>query len=486
MKKIYNILFNVSVFALMPAIAGAAGTYYNGSLYQSSRYNNQGYYNKYGAGRSYPTRNVQQQSVQNNSRQQRNVKKSGSVKQGFVLDAGLSHEMANWKFEMDKAGSKLQYDNLAWNVISGQGTYYFNTSTPVQIKVGARYGMQYGETSMIDDDITNGGYISKNWVDENNNVFAQQTGHAISVGKSSDGNQFGFNAEFGLTDAFNIGGVKITPAVGYRYLKYKLSTKQNYGTTIDILESSDIINCLEVQDGEIQCSPFLVFANSSGNITGFGGFAVDTDGSLVVDSEGNFVIEVPGGTTRVDVGETYYYEQSGKSHSYETTWMGPYVALNMEYMVNSDNFIDAGVEFGLPMYDSKGNQPYRYDWEHPTSVEDKGDFGDAYHLGLNAIWTSMVSDSVGLSLGFTYDYYKVSDATAKTYLNKSYYESELNRLETAIRDAENKGETVIDEAYQSLEDLYALKSKGWTQEDKKEISSVYKAMGIRAGVSIKF
>ena len=60
--------------------------------------------------------------------------------------------------------------------------------------------------------------------------------------------------------------------------------------------------------------------------------------------------------------------------------------------------------------------------------------------------------------------------------------------------ADYKGFTTLAEAQhymnedgiEYLNDLYDLEAAGWTQEDKKEISSVYKAMGIRAGVSIKF
>lgn len=482
MKKVYKILLNVSIFALFPAISGAAGTYYNGSLYQSSRYGNQGFYNTYGAGSGYQNKSIQQKRYSKTVTKKKSTDNSKSVKQGFVLDAGLSHEMANWKFDMNNAGSKLQYNDLDWNVIYGQGTYYFGDSTPMQIKVGAKYGKQYSESSMIDDDISNNGYISMNWADESGNIFAQQTGHALSVGKSSGGSEFGFNAEFGLTDAFTMGRIKVTPAVGYRYLKYKLSTKQNYGITIDILESSSIINCLEVQAGEIQCTPFLSFADSAGNITGLGGFLRDEDGNLVVDSLGNFIIEIPAGSSRVDVGGTYYYEQSGTSHSYETSWAGPYVALNMEYDINASNILNGAIELGLPIYNSKGDQPYRYDWEHPTSVEDKAEMGDAYHFGLNAGWTSVVSDNVSLSLGFTFDYYKVSDATAKTYLNKSYYQGILDEYE----DAYNAGHEFTDEESQYFDDLLALKSQGWVQEDKKEINSIYKSMGIRAGISVKF
>lgn len=480
MKRFSDALFYGFLATLIPVVADAAGTYYSGSAYQNSRYGNnnaQGYYSKYGAGRAYPTRTVAQQeartaNIQNNSLNKNAKSAQPAVKQGLVLDAGISHQMSNWSFDMNKAGSKLHYDNVAWNVLDAKGTYYVGGDMPFHVSVGASYGKQYGDTSMIDDDISNGGYIAMIWQDNENNIFGYQTGHALSVGKSSGGTQMGFNVGFGLTDAFSVGRVKITPSVGYRYFKHELSTKKNYGVAIDIFESSTFPNCVEVQPGEIQCNPFIEFLSG----TAYNGIA-----SLSQDSEGNFVIEVPGGTTQLDVGGTYYYEQAGTSHKYETTWMGPYVALDMEYAIDNNNVINGGIEFGLPAYDSKGDQPYRFDWAHPTSVEDKGSIGDAYHIGLNSNWMTRVSDNVSFSLGFTYDYYKVSDAKAKTNFNATYYQNILDAYIQAYNDGELDADGI---AYmQSLENL---KAHGWSQEEKKEINSIFKSMGIRAGINVNF
>ena len=223
------------------------------------------------------------------------------------------------------------------------------------------------------------------------------------------------------------------------------------------------------------------------------GYAVggrpDVDTDIVSD-----VNMLPSGTkyVTVDLGNTYYYEQSGTSHKYETTWMGPYLALDMEYMINDDNNVVAGVEFGLPVYDSKGDQPYRFDWEHPTSVEDKGEFGDAYHLGFNAAWKTRVSDNVGFTLGLTYDYYKVSGATATTYYNRKYYTGIVDALEDYIEYLEDNGAAPsLIAAYQdSLADAEAVvnsfESIGWKSENKDEIESIYKSMDIRLGIEVKF
>ena len=176
--------------------------------------------------------------------------------------------------------------------------------------------------------------------------------------------------------------------------------------------------------------------------------------------------------------------------------MGPYLALDMEYMINDNNNVVAGIEFGLPVYESKGDQPYRIDWAHPTSVEDKGDFGDAYHLGFNAAWMTKITNSVGFTLGLTYDYYKVSGASATTYYSSSYYQPILNSYQSQYDEYValiNGGATLTeDEAYEynvlgeEIADLTAKKNAGWKSESKNEIESIYKSMGIRAGIEVKF
>lgn len=493
MMKKYFAFLGACLVAVLPEFAGAAGTYYNNNLYQQ-RYGNTGNYASsrgYGYASTYGqnTTTTTTRTVKKTKKTKTATRKSSSEKQGLVLDAGVEHQLASWKFDMNTAKSKLHYDNLMWNVIGAEGTYYFGDSTPMQIKVGGRYGVQYDESPMVDDDISQGGYGIMNWTDESGNIIGTQSGHALSVGTSKGGTQFGFNAAFGLTDFFTAGRVKITPSVGYRYLKYKLTTKQNYGVAVDIFDSTDAhpyVTCISGYLGEIQCDPFLLFYSTTGAITITG---------RVVDEEGNLsdVIQAPGiagfNIAGVGTGGTYYYEQSGTSHEYETTWAGPYVALDAEYEIDSMNTVTAGVELGLPIYTAEGNQPYRYDWAHPKSVEDKSGLGDAIHLGLNANWITAISDSMSLSVGFTYDYYSVSKATANTYLNSTYYLNAYDAYEEAYTEGMNNGtlteyqQNVLEEEMAAIE---GYQSDGWKLKTDKEINSVYRSMGIRVGVNVKF
>ena len=518
MKNLFRILCGVSVMSMIPVVAGAVGTYYNGNLYQNpqQRYSRGGYYNSYGYGSG---RNYGQQSAYRNQygverqlgtqKQQMQNKKTAqqtSAKQGFVLDAGISHEIGEWGFDMNNAGSRLHYDNLAWNIFDAKGTYYFGDNTKMQITAGFKYGKQYGDSPMVDDDISSNKIIQAVYyggVDDDGNAIGipatvNEAGDvaivqglflegnpAASIGTSKDGTQFGYNVALGLTDFFTWGKMKVTPSIGYRYFKHKLTTQNNKGMAVGVFSATAdangapanvMVTCVTTTAGsdEVQCTPYIVSVYDDGFLYG-GLIEVEDDVFYAINAGGPF-FDTPG---------TYYYEQPGTSHKYETEWFGPYLALDMEYQINNNNLVTAGVEFGLPKYDSKGNQPYRWDWAHPTSVEDKGDFGDAYHLGLNANWKTNISDSMYLSLGFTYDYYKVSDASATTYLNGSVYQDNLDIVNAILAAG---GLTTEEQAYYTKiqTDLNNLRAAGWKIESKKEVNSIYKSMGIRIGINMKF
>ena len=485
----------LAVLLFAPIAANAAGTYYSGyttGAYQSpqtsyasrqtgyaNRYNtsygNTGSYasryNTYGANNA---RNVTTQQVAQSAATQTG---GGAKKSGFWLDAGITHEMAQWRFEMAQSGSILSYDNLAWNVLDVSAGYAFDVgSTTMQVDVGLKYGMQWGESPMYDDDITNGGYPVTSWCTDNNDngvcdsgdtFLEDQIGHAMSMGTSQGGSMMGFNVGFGLTDIFKIGNVTLTPSVGFRYLNYKLTTENNYGLAVDTY------NCFEV-NGEVQCDPILIFVGGNEAVPG--------------RDDINDDIIIPGGSTSVDTAGTYYYMQPGESHSYETTWMGPYLALDMDYVINQNNAVNARVELGLPGYESVGDQPYRFDWQHPKSVEDTAGMFSAFHFGMGANWTTAITDSVALSLGVTYDYYSVSGADATTYLNMGYYEDLYNKIleedfsgdEDAMLDPVSGSATAI-----NIKNLESECPGGVCKTDG-EIESFYKSLGIRVGINAKF
>ena len=492
MKKISLFLLT----AITPVMANAAGTYYTGGSYQSPQtsYSSQtyaqrqtGYTSPYYSSNYYSTPSYA--SRYNNAAATTTAQRttaatslqastSNSKKSGFWVDAGITHEFSQWQMEMNQSGSILSYDNIGWNVLDVTGGYYFNVgNTTMQVDAGLKYGMQWGESAMYDDDITNGGFLQTTWVnaDDNNSKIGDQIGHAMSIGTSQGGNMMGFNVGFGLTDFFKWGNVKITPSIGYRYLKYKLETEKNYGLSVDTAACFDV-------NGEIQCDPAIIINYS--------------DGTQQIIWRDNITDEMQPITSSnidsIDTASTYYYQQPGVSHSYETTWAGPYIALDMDYIINQNNAVNGRVELGLPGYESVGDQPYRFDWAHPKSVEDSTGMFGAFHIGMGANWTTAITNSVALSIGLTYDYYSVSGADAKTYLNSTYYTDLYNTILNS-----NKWGGDEDKMLGLVEgtpgDPIAINIKnletecpGWVCSMSGEIESFYKSMGIRVGVNAQF
>ena len=481
----------------------AAGTYYTASGYQptqyrygqSASYTTSGTtnyapsvrYNNYG--QTYATQPYRNTAVAQNQQTSRNTQNSqkttSSSKNGFFLNGGITHESAMWKIEMvNTANSMLTYNNLAWNVLDLNGGYVFDAGrTKMQIDAGFKYGMQWGESSMDDDDISNGGYLVEEWQFDDPRVIVPQVGHALSKGTSKDGNMLGFNVGFGLTDFWHLGNMKITPSIGYRYLKYKLETQKNYGLMVDTLNWSKA--CFTDDKGETQCDPVLIFFNG-----GLGDTPAVVGRDNITDNIPVPVDDLGHPYNYVSAGNTYYYEQPGVTHSYETEWSGPYLALDMLYDINQYNNISGRIELGFPGYKSTGDQPYRPDWEHPKSVEDSANMFSGFHFGMLANWKTAITNSIALSLGVTYDYYTIGGADTKTYLNPQYY---VDLYNDRLHIWTNAGRTEQDMLNPTTGDSIALgivqlesDCPDWVCSSDKEVDSIYKSMGIRVGIDARF
>ena len=495
-------LLGCSLVALAVECAGAAGTYYTGN-YRSPQQNY--------AKSSYAARQQQQQTSyaqdttytrtrtvapnnnayisapyqdytrvvgtgnQQTTNQTRVVDNTNKAEKGFFFNLGLSHEFAAWNFDMKEAGSKLHYDNIRWNILEADMLYRFGGTTPLQIEAGVKYGMQFGDSNMIDDDITNGGYVVTEWYKDPGDgselqYLGQQVGHSLSIGTSNKGDMLGLYGGFGLTDAFKIGVARVTPSLGFRYLKYKLETKNDYGLTVDTGF------CTNVYGGdEVQCDPIVIVEYNNNTQQVLWNPTVDLYGFW----------EIASGATGVSTAGTYMFHLPSVSHSYETTWMGPFLALDLDYDVNIYNKFNARFEFGLPMYTSTGDQPYRVDWQHPKSVEDKGGFGDAWHIGLGAKYMTALTESVFLSLGFSFDYYTMSGGEASTYLNSGYYMDIYNKLLQQYTEAGELDQFENDETIKNIKQIQA-ECPGWVCKVDNEIESIYKSLGIHVGIQAKF
>lgn len=505
MMKFSRYFAGLFAVVLGPVGANAAGTYYTGG-YQSpqTRYAQQSYsqrvrnqgassygqqgvsaYNRqqYAKAGYVP---VQQQQSGQVDRKQGNVVRTTAQNKGLTIGAGISRQTAMWQFEMKSAESVLHYDNLDWNVFDVNAMYDFQAGkVPVQIAAGFKYGMQAGESTMIDDDITNGGYFVTDWwsadaLGNPDEYLGDQVGHTLSIGTSKKGSLMEFNAGVGLKDFFKWGKVKFTPSIGWRYLKYELETHNNHGMSIDTY--TGLNGCFTVEGAnEVQCDPILIFYDSNGApsvVT-----RTDTNGDDKISAED--AVLVPSGAVAVSVGNSYYYMQPSVSHKYEVAWSGPYLALDMLYDINANNSFSARVELGLPSYTATGDQPYRFDWEHPKSVEDTAGLGGAFHLGAGASWSTALTDKISLSVGVTYDYYSVADADAETYLSSDYYMGVYNEILNDVFAGDEEKMLAENKVAQSIVKLQE-DCPGWVCKDGGEIESFYKSLGVRVGINAKF
>ena len=477
-KNLSRVIIGCLVMFGEPLSASAAGTYYTGAGYQPSqyRYGQTGTYaTSVGAARgttnsmasirnpgyTQANSNVRYQVSNSEPQQRQTVQQKSSSRSGFYANAGVTHESAMWRFEMNTADSILHFDNLAWNVFDLSGGYIFDLgSMKMQFDAGVKYGIQWGESTMVDDDISNGGYgIAEYW--NGNNLVGAVLGHGLSIGTSQDSSQFGLHVGFGLTDFMKIGNIKITPSIGYRYMKTSLQTKNNYGMLMD-----SVLGGCDTADDESQCGVALMFFSSAE-----GGVP-----SAILPANG--MVQVPAGTGYVNASDTYYYEQLGTSHSYDVEWSGPYIALDMLYDINQNNTVNGRIELGFPGYTATGDQPYRWDWAHPKSVQDTANMFAAFHIGLAANWQTALTDAIALSLGVTYDYYTISNADTETYLNQSLYNSLL---------AKDPGDRTTSDVW-VMGQLEAKRDAcdGWVCKANKEIDSFYKSMGVRVGLTATF
>lgn len=539
MKFLSRFLFDCSAIVLMSAAAHAAGTYYTGNYQSPQRsYAQQSYAQRARTTNSYSSQGVSAYnrnqyanagytSSRTGTAQQQSQQKRAATqnsKHGFSLDAGLSKQVAMWDFKMNTAGSNLHYDNIDWLTFDVGGKYVFDVgNTTLQIGAGLQYGMQTGESTMIDDDISHGGFpdglFYGGYYDEeagtNKYFYGTRMGHAISTGVSKDGSMLGFNVGVGLTDFFKWGNLKITPSVGWRYLKYKLETSETKGNAVF---TSDYGNeCVTFDDGSTQCGPLITISEGyePGSLHVYPGYTYFDANGVVLDinQNGNFVypaglpnqgeIAEPAyaailvsGWQYAEADGTFYFDQPGVSHSYEVEWSGPYVGLDMQYDINQYNVVTANVELGLPSYTATGDQPYRYDWQHPKSVQDEAGIGSGFHFGAGANWRTAITDAVSFSVGLTYDYYTVSDADATTFWDPVYGEqaykyalewwmSEYGLTQDLAEQYMLTGMT-IDGENVPAESIAIIRANNWEDKVDGEIESFYKSLGIRVGLNARF
>lgn len=294
---------------------------------------------------------------------------------GFFIAPAYKMEWADFKFDMNAAGSIVTWSDMTWNTFGGDLGYNSKTS-----KFGFSAGYYHGTTDSgtgTDDDLYNGGGLIEVWT---NNSFTTTTtiGYAsISVGDAS-GTKDDAYAKFSLNDFWKNDGLSFSPNAGYRYFHHRLKIKDS--------------RSVQVYGDEIS-----------------------------VDSTYGPYIDTSNGKDYT--AETVY----GTTHDYKTTWQGPFIGFDIKNQFTGGGHFVLSAEFGLPSYDSEGYWPNREDLANP-GFEDTGKIGDAYHLGLSMNYLGKISDNLFLDLGMEFNYYTLSDGEAKT----NYYDGTSYKLKEEL------------------------------------------------------
>ena len=109
---------------------------------------------------------------------------------------------------------------------------------------------------------------------------------------------------------------------------------------------------------------------------------------------------------------------------------------------------------------------------------------------MGANWTGAISDALSLTVGVTYDYYTVSDADAKTYLNGNFYNEQYNIILQDWINAGNNPDMILDPVDGNASAIYIKQLEedcpGWVCSTDGEIESFYKSLGVRVGLNARF
>jgi len=254
----------------------------------------------------------------------------------------------------------------------------------------------------------------------------------ISVGGQT-GRTNHFKVGIGAHNAWDVGGWKISPSIGYEIFNHNLEMSDHYypnqGIFLPLMTSNgdyvfgDVegnyysvpINVEPSEDWYQVCmSPEdikLVQTNNAGGIMGLGQtlvtgdydpnmgyipWGVDSGECVVIGGDGPIIVE-------------------GTTHIYNTTWSGFYVGLEIEKQMTLKDNLRFYVQVGLPNYSSEGIWPNRTDWQQNPSFIDEGNNG-AYSYAAEMEYNYRISDRMQIAIKVDTNFFHVGAIGGELYL----------------------------------------------------------------------
>ncbi|MDR2098570.1 MAG: hypothetical protein LBO78_00910 [Rickettsiales bacterium] len=103
----------------------------------------------------------------------------------------------------------------------------------------------------------------------------------------------------------------------------------------------------------------------------------------------------------------------GTTHIYPVDWTGPFVAANLERAISPKETFNIYAELFFPTYRAEGTWPGRDELQQYPSFVDEG--GSSIGLQLDMTYKYKIYPNVDLSIGGSFEYYRVQDADTTTY-----------------------------------------------------------------------
>ncbi|HNY25594.1 MAG TPA: hypothetical protein PKJ33_03575 [Alphaproteobacteria bacterium] len=437
MKRL-NFAFLMGVLSPVAAFAAQEGTpvYYqqnqatNANSGNSNYYQNNGYTNYVGqsgqkqviGSRSYSYQvPVTQLPTTSGTMTANGISLPASQEPSTYLYADYVHEYGNFRFETG-VNSILKWNDMVLN----------------EIDIGARHNFSvrnfdlfaYGEYGM--------GTMSKGGMSMDYDLKAYDSSSpkegifTISMGDQS-GKTSSMRFGLGAYHAWDIGGWKLSPSIGYEIFKHNLEMSNhiypNPGIYLPLMtEKGDYVygdeegNYYAVPVGttvaddwyQVCLSPEdikVVPASSGGTTTALGTSlsTVDYDSTMgtIPWGVGSGECVIIGGDGEVKI--------KGTTHIYNTTWSGFFVGLEMEKQMTLADKLRFYVQFGMPKYSSEGIWPNRTDWQQNPSFIDEGNNG-AYSYRAEMEYDYKISDRMQLALKVDTHYFYVGNIPGKLYV----------------------------------------------------------------------
>lgn len=349
-----------------------------------------------------------------------------------TIYARYNRRFADFQFETG-VNSVLEWDDMWFNEITAGLSHTFSLGN---FDLGVMGEYTYGSMS--------GGGLSMDYDLKPYDVSYPNEGiFTVSVGDQSGKTH---HIKFGLSayHAWDIGGWKFSPHIGYEIFKHNLQMSDHYypnpGVYLPLMTSGGdyVFGTYDDAGNSMYYAVPVDLADVAYDTNGWSQVCMSPEDIKLVPAQesgwlGNVIPlteeynpawgTVPWGVGPgecVVIGGDGPIIVPGTTHIYETTWSGFYVGLEVEKQMTLNDKLRLYVQFGLPKYSAEGTWPNRTDWQQNPSFLDEGSNG-AYSYAAELEYSLRLSDRLQLAIKADTNYFHVGNIGGELYVAESNY-----------------------------------------------------------------